>query len=164
MSGISEEFYSGFSLQFFVDSLLCNKAACRQKFNRRNKVKKILVFIFSGLASYGQAFPLNEIYTSLDIKSFDSSLMQKMSEDQRYLPQIDLPKPNISNESILIESDYWKYEFKFFKETESGIHICFIDKAKWGSYDTQTPMIIRKYGDKYVAIKAVTDVCEDFEK
>ncbi|WP_221887280.1 hypothetical protein, partial [Vibrio cholerae] len=63
MSGISEEFYSGFSLQFFVDSLLCNKAACRQKFNRRNKVKKILVFIFSGLASYGQAFPLNEIYT-----------------------------------------------------------------------------------------------------
>lgn len=164
MSGISEEFYSGFSLQFFVDSLLCNKAACRQKFNRRNKVKKILVFIFSGLASYGQAFPLNEIYTSFDIKSFDSSLMQKMSEDQRYLPQIDLPKPNISNESILIESDYWKYEFKFFKETESGIHICFIDKAKWGSYDTQTPMIIRKYGDKYVAIKAVTDVCEDFEK
>lgn len=164
MSGISEEFYSGFSLQFFVDSLLCNKAACRQKFNRRNKVKKILVFIFSGLASYGQAFPLNEIYTSLDIKSFDSSLMQKMSEDQRYLPQIDLPKPNISNESILIESDYWKYEFKFFKETESGIHICFIDKAKWGSYDTQTPMIIRKYGEKYVAIKAVTDVCEDFEK
>ncbi|EPE2278657.1 hypothetical protein [Vibrio cholerae] len=127
-------------------------------------MKKILVFIFSGLASYGQAFPLNEIYTSLDIKSFDSSLMQKMSEDQRYLPQIDLPKPNISNESILIESDYWKYEFKFFKETESGIHICFIDKAKWGSYDTQTPMIIRKYGDKYVAIKAVTDVCEDFEK
>lgn len=164
MSGISEECYSGFSLQFFVDSLLCNKAACRQKFNRRNKVKKILVFIFSGLASYGQAFPLNEIYTSLDIKSFDSSLMQKMSEDQRYLPQIDLPKPNISNESILIESDYWKYEFKFFKETESGIHICFIDKAKWGSYDTQTPMIIRKYGEKYVAIKAVTDVCEDFEK
>ncbi|EOX3406106.1 hypothetical protein [Vibrio cholerae] len=127
-------------------------------------MKKILVFIFSGLASYGQAFPLNEIYTSLDIKSFDSSLMQKMSEDQRYLPQIDLPKPNISNESILIESDYWKYEFKFFKETESGIHICFIDKAKWGSYDTQTPMIIRKYGEKYVAIKAVTDVCEDFEK
>ncbi|EPO2918270.1 hypothetical protein ACT7SZ_001497 [Vibrio cholerae] len=127
-------------------------------------MKKILVFIFSGLASYVQAFPLNEIYTSLDIKSFDSSLMQKMSEDQRYLPQIDLPKPNISNESILIESDYWKYEFKFFKETESGIHICFIDKAKWGSYDTQTPMIIRKYGDKYVAIKAVTDVCEDFEK
>lgn len=164
MSGIREEFYSGFSLQFFVDTLLCNKAACRQKFNKRNKVKKILVFIFSGLASYGQAFPLNEIYTSLDIKSFDSSLMQKMSDDQRYLPQIDLPKPNISNESILIESDYWKYEFKFFKETESGIHICFIDKAKWGSYDTQTPMIIRKYGDKYVAIKAVTDVCEDFEK
>lgn len=127
-------------------------------------MKKILVFIFSGLASYGQAFPLNEIYTSLDIKSFDSSLMQKMSEDQRHLPQIDLPKPNISNESILIESDYWKYEFKFFKETESGIHICFIDKAKWGSYDTQTPMIIRKYGEIYVAIKAVTDVCEDFEK
>ncbi|EJL6282496.1 hypothetical protein NMR31_003498 [Vibrio cholerae] len=90
--------------------------------------------------------------------------MQKLSEEQRYFPQIDLPKPDMSNESILIESDYWKYEFKFFKETGVGIHVCFIDKAKWGSYDTQTPMIIRKYGNEYVAIKAITDVCEDFAK
>ncbi|WP_337912508.1 hypothetical protein [Vibrio cholerae] len=127
-------------------------------------MKKILVFIFSGLVSYAHAFPLNEIYNSLDITSFNSSLMQKLSEEQRYFPQIDLPKPDMSNESILIESDDWKYEFKFFKETGVGIHVCFIDKAKWGSYDTQTPMIIRKYGNEYVAIKAITDVCEDFAK
>ncbi|HFG2084542.1 TPA: hypothetical protein ACGF35_003198, partial [Vibrio cholerae] len=60
-------------------------------------MKKILVFIFSGLVSYAHAFPLNEIYNSLDITSFNSSLMQKLSEEQRYFPQIDLPKPDMSN-------------------------------------------------------------------
>lgn len=127
-------------------------------------MKKSLVFLFCIITFYAHAFSSNEIYKSLDITSFNSSLMQKISENQRYFPQLDLPKPKISNESILIESDYWKYEIKFLKETSSGIHICFIDKAKWGSYDTQTPMIIRKYANEYVAIKMVSDVCEDFAK
>ncbi|MBY8297715.1 hypothetical protein KW538_02340 [Vibrio fluvialis] len=90
--------------------------------------------------------------------------MQKAARGQKHFSDLKISNPVISKDTILIESEYWKYEMQFVKEDDSGIHVCFVDKAKWGTYDTQTPMIIRKYADEYVAIKMNSDVCEDFAK
>lgn len=125
--------------------------------------KLLLVFLWGGTYC-AQAFPTNEVYAHLDITSFNSSLVQKAAQGQKHFSDLKIPNPVISKDTILIESEYWKYEMQFVKEDDSGIHVCFVDKAKWGSYDAQTPMIIRKYADDYVAIKMNSDVCEDFAK
>ncbi|GAB1041553.1 MAG: hypothetical protein SLagBPW_42630 [Shewanella algae] len=134
------------------------------RFNQGDKMKKLLIVFLWGGTYCAQAFPTNEVYAYLDITSFSSSLIQKAAQGQKHFSDLNIPIPVMSKDKILIESEYWKYEMQFVKEDESGIHVCFIDKAKWGSYDAQTPMIIRKYADEYVAIKVNSDVCEDFAK
>lgn len=49
------------------------------------------------------------------------------------------------------------------RENKLDIHVCFLDVSKDGAYDTQGPIIIRKYGQEYVAISSKTDVCESYK-
>jgi len=124
------------------------------------------VFILVGVLSTfnSNAVPVEEIYKQLDITSFNSSLFQKSIGGAKHFSQLDLPEPSFQDNSFLIESEYWKYEMKLLKVDERGIHSCFLDKALWGTYDSQSPLLIRKYGNDYVAIDLDTDICKKFAK
>ncbi|EKO3791282.1 hypothetical protein HAR83_000649 [Vibrio metschnikovii] len=88
----------------------------------------------------------------------------KADDETRFPDFKQLPKPIINDSEIIIEDEYWLYSIKLVKEKNQDLYICFLDKSKESSYYTQAPMIIRKYGNDYVAIKAVANVCEDFAK
>ena len=135
-------------------------------FDYKGSYVKNLVLMFVGLLSAfnSNAFPVEEIYNQLDITSFNSSLFQKSTGGEKHFSQLDLPEPSFKDNSFLIESEYWKYEIKLLKVDESGIHACFLDKALWGTYNAQSPLLIRKYGNYYVAIDLDTDICKKFAK
>lgn len=111
------------------------------------------------------AADLNDIYKHLDITSFNSSLRPMQTDNERFLPEFShLPSPIIKKNEIKIEDEYWLYSIKVMRENKLDIHVCFLDVSKDGTYDTQEPIIIRKYGQEYVAISSKTDVCEPYKK
>tara|TARA_R110001606_G_scaffold291263_1_gene439110 strand:- start:108 stop:494 length:387 start_codon:yes stop_codon:yes gene_type:complete len=128
-------------------------------------MKRFFVFFCVFISGFCSAYPMKDIYENLDVSSFPSSLMQKIQGDKNKFSDLKLlPKPVFKESEFIIESDYWLYKITIFKENRRGIHICFLDHAKQSSYDAQKPMVIRKYGERYVAIRLYSDVCEIFAR
>ncbi|AZL86115.1 hypothetical protein EIJ81_02015 [Aliivibrio salmonicida] len=76
-----------------------------------------------------------------------------------------LPTPIFSEKNILLDDDYWTYSLTVIKaSSDNDYYVCFKDKAKMGTYDSQKPMIIRKYERYYVAISSSSNVCDDYAK
>ncbi|WP_236781473.1 hypothetical protein [Aliivibrio fischeri] len=122
-------------------------------------VISLLAIIFSSLSF---AYPMDDIYKTLDITSFSSSLMPKRMENEKHFSELNLPKPVITDSSILIESETWHYQLNIVGKDEHNLHVCFIDKALKGSYNAQSSMILRKYGNEYVAISMRSNACDNF--
>ncbi|AWY01649.1 hypothetical protein A8139_18020 [Marinomonas primoryensis] len=128
-------------------------------------MKKNIIFLMIIFSSLCLANPMEDIYKNLDITSFPSSLMpMTQGNKDRFSELKQVPKPVIKNSVITIEDESWLYEITFVKENRHGIHICFLDHARKSSYDAQKPMVIRKYGERYVAIRLYSDVCEEFAR
>ena len=109
----------------------------------------MIVFLFIGLqfscfATAQSTEKLTEIYNSLDITTFRSSLLPKRSGEQSKLPEFEnLPKPRIENDSIILENDMWYYNFQLKKENKKGYYFCFIDKANMGTYSKEKSLLLR---------------------
>jgi hypothetical protein len=118
--------------------------------------------------SLAYSYPMDDIYKNLDITSFNSSLKPKIAHNERVFSDFkDFPSPVISDDKITINNDDWIYELKVVREVgkdHKNYHVCFIDKAKHGTYNAQSPMLIRKYSDYYVAINVRSNACEKFAK
>ena len=129
-------------------------------------MKDILAgLIFTLLSISSWATDLNDIYEHLDITSFNSSLRpMQISDEDTFSDFKQLPQPIISNKKIIIEDDYWLLSLEIIKENDQDIHVCFVDKAKEGTYDAQYPLVLRSYGKRYVAIAQKSNVCESFAR
>ena len=124
----------------------------------------LLMYVFSCSVS---AFPMKDIYNNLDITSFNSSLMPLRKGEERTFKDFNkkLPIPIFSEKNILLDDDYWTYSLTVIKaSSDNDYYVCFKDKAKMGTYDSQKPMIIRKYERYYVAISSSSNVCDDYAK
>jgi len=137
-----------------------------------------LVGIFTSFL-YGQSYPMKDIFESLDVTSFNSSIRPKINgvdkeiklsklnflkegeEDGEIYPA---SKVEITNDTITIEDEFWFYKIKAMKKNGDDYHICFTDKAKQGTYDAQYPLVLRKYGDLYVVINVYSDVCKKWAR
>ena len=122
------------------------------------------MYVFSCSVS---AFPMKDIYNNLDITSFNSSLMPLRKGEERTFKDFNkkLPIPIFSEKNILLDDDYWTYSLTVIKaSSDNDYYVCFKDKAKMGTYDSQKPMIIRKYERYYVAISSSSNVCDDYAK
>ncbi|SIO92527.1 hypothetical protein [Vibrio spartinae] len=126
------------------------------------KIRLFIVLIISANSCW--AYSSKDIYEHLDITSFNSSLIPKISNDEKYFSDFKSFSPTITNSKINIESEHWNYTINIVKENKKGIYVCFTDKAKEGSYDSQFPMIIRKYANDYVAIQRRSNVCDEYSK
>lgn len=122
-------------------------------------VTGLLAIIFSSLSF---ASPTDDIYKTLDITLFSSSLMPKRMGNEKHFSELNQPKPVITDSSILIESETWHYQLNIVGKDEHNLHVCFIDKALKGSYNAQSSMILRKYGNEYVAISMRSNACDNF--
>ena len=137
-----------------------------------------LVGIFTSFL-YGQNYPMKDIFESLDVTSFNSSIRPKIngvdkeiklsklnflkaSEEDREIYQAS--KVEITNDTITIEDEFWFYKIKVMEKDGNNYHICFTDKAKQGTYDVQDPFVLRKYGDLYVVIGLNSDVCKKWAR
>jgi hypothetical protein len=110
---------------------------------------------------------MKDIYNNLDITSFNSSLMPLRKGEERTFKDFNkkLPIPIFSEKNILLDDDYWTYSLTVIKaSSDNDYYVCFKDKAKMGTYDSQKPMIIRKYERYYVAISSSSNVCDDYAK
>lgn len=87
------------------------------------------------------------------------------SNNETYLPEFDqLPPPVFTENEIQLEDEYWLYSIKLLKTKDDSLQVCFLDKAKQGNYHTQTPLVLRQYGERLVAIALKSDVCESYVK
>ena len=103
------------------------------------------MYVFSCSVS---AFPMKDIYNNLDITSFNSSLMPLRKGEERTFKDFNkkLPIPIFSEKNILLDDDYWTYSLTVIKaSSDNDYYVCFKDKAKMGTYDSQKPMIIRDH-------------------
>ncbi len=139
--------------------------------NNSRKIKvmaKFFTFVMIFLSTRSFGFPMQELYEKLDITSFNSSLMPKIERKNRHeyktFKDINQPATTITEDEIIIDSEYWKYSLKVIKSKGSDFYVCFTDKAKVGSYDAQSPLVIRKYNDIYMATARETAVCEEYAR
>ncbi len=127
---------------------------------------RITTLILILLSKSAFAFPMQELYEKLDIASFDSSLMPMMESANEYRTFKDLNQSatSITQDKIVIDSVDWTYSISVLKKKGQDLYVCFSDKSKVGSYDTQSPLLIRKYKDIYVAIAQQTTVCDEYAR
>lgn len=128
-------------------------------------MKKLTILFSICISSICTAFPIEDIYKNLDITTFNSSFLRKIPNGKTSFEDISsIPKPVFKDSSIIMEREEWIYTIQVFKENKRGFHICFTDQAKIGNYNSQQPMIIRAYDDKYVATRLYSDVCEKYAR
>ncbi|MFB9134266.1 hypothetical protein ACFSJQ_05905 [Vibrio olivae] len=129
-------------------------------------MNKFIYFFMFFLSFKAWAYPMQELYEKLDITSFNSSLMPMIDSKYEYknFKDINQLATSITEDEIIIDSEYWKYSLKVIKVKGSDFYVCFSDKAKMGSYDAQSPMVLRKYNDIYMATARRTAVCEEYAR
>ncbi|QMV14190.1 hypothetical protein Vspart_01442 [Vibrio spartinae] len=127
-------------------------------------MKCIISFLLFMVSYSCWSYPMKDIYNHLDVTSFNSSLMPMRVGNEKHFSDFELLKAKINDNNITIDDDSWTYSITVLKKNKMGFYACFVDKAKQGSYNTQFPLILRKYGNDYVAIAMRTDVCESFAK
>ena len=129
-------------------------------------MNKIISFLMFFLSFKALSYPMQELYEQLDITSFNSSLMPMIDSKHEYTKFKDINQlaTSITEDEIIIDSEYWKYSLKVIKAKGSDFYVCFSDKAKVGSYDAQSPLVIRKYNDIYIATARRTAVCEEYAR
>ncbi|MDO6705825.1 hypothetical protein [Photobacterium sp. 1_MG-2023] len=104
---------------------------------------------------------LKDVYENLDITTFRSSLMPKRIGNENRFPEFEsIPKPVYSEKMIVMESEYWYYALTLTKENHLGYHFCFVDKSTLGTYFSTSSLLLRKYGNRYVALNFEIDACE----
>lgn len=101
------------------------------------------------------------VIENFDLSTISSSLHQRMKAgNQSFFHDLQMSPSSIKPSNIIFESDDWFYEIKI-KSIEDingdgfkDIAICFIDKAKKGSYNSLQPILLTRYhnNDALVAL------------
>jgi hypothetical protein len=89
---------------------------------------------------------------------------KRLGNETRFSEMKSLQSPRIEGSTIIVENDSWLYAIEVIKEDKYGIHICFYDHAYQGSYDAQYPILIRKYGERYVALYLKSHICKEIAR
>lgn len=88
---------------------------------------------------------------NLDLASFRNSLGPRRTPTQRTFAALGITPTSTSGHSVVFEEDDWTYRIKILRRGDingdglEDLEICFTDKAKEGSYDTQQAMLATRY-------------------
>ncbi|GGF12573.1 hypothetical protein [Pseudoalteromonas gelatinilytica] len=115
---------------------------------------------------------MKAIYEKLNLSTFRNSTGPSRNKNDKYFSDLGLLLTKIGENSITVETENWTYSITvldvrdFTKDDIIDIEICFNDKAKFGTYNAQQPILISqlsKNGD-YVALKFEVDGCTEYAK
>ncbi|AGV19810.1 hypothetical protein J4H39_20230 [Vibrio alginolyticus] len=117
-----------------------------------NRLLITLAVIWSGLTS---AASMTDIYELLDFTSFPNSLNPKSIEERHFSDfqgEFKLAVPKITKDEIVIDDDHWYYKIELMEIKGDNVYLCFHDKSKVGTYDSVQPIVVRRYGNDFVAL------------
>jgi hypothetical protein len=85
-----------------------------------------------------------------DIRTIRSSFAQKMTASQSHFSDLGMT-PTITKNAIIFDSEDWVHSFEILKRADingdslEDVLVCFVDKAKVGTYNTQKPLLLTRY-------------------
>ena len=115
---------------------------------------------------------LKAIYEKLNLSTFRNSTGPSRDKGDKYFSDLELPLTQISENSLTVETEDWTYSITvlnvrdFTKDGITDLEICFKDKAKFGTYNTQQPLLISQFSKNsdYIALKFEVDGCAEYAK
>lgn len=110
-----------------------------------------------GLVSFGtHANIMHNIYNSIDLTSFPNSLIPRVTNNEKHFSDFKdgskLPNPEFTSDSFIMEDDSWFYKYKLIEQVGDDFYLCVWDQAKQSRYNAIYPIVIRKYGNDFVAL------------
>ncbi len=120
--------------------------------------KLALLCLYSGLtlANPTGEVLMQDIYDHLDFTSYPNSMNPKTGNNETHFSdfkgEFKLPSPVITENQIVIEDEDWLYSVKYLDEYKNDIYLCVFSQSKTATYLAQSPIVVRKYGEDYVAL------------
>jgi len=115
---------------------------------------------------------LKLIYEKLNLSTFRNSTGPSRDKGDKYFSDLNLPLSKVTDNSLIVETEDWIYTITilkvkdFTKDGVTDIAVCFNDKAKFATYNSQQPILITqlKENSDYVALKFEVDGCSEYAK
>ena len=109
---------------------------------------------------------------NFDLASIRSSFGNRRTPAKRTLADFDMAPTVAADELLEFDDPHWYYGIKvlrrgdFNKDGIEDLEICFVDRAKEGSYYSQQPLLVTRYSATTyaVAINFEVDGCEQFAR
>lgn len=106
---------------------------------------------------------------SLDLSTIRSSLGPRRSISQRTFATLGIVPTLIRPDQVVMDSDDWYYELRVLRRADingdglEDLDVCFIDRAKGGTYSSQQSLLVTRYSASAYAVALKYDVfgCED---
>lgn len=127
-----------------------------------------------GAKSFIPATPPAFLVTYLDLASFRNSLGPRRNAGDHTFADLNISPTKVSATEVVFDSPDWYYSVRIIGRGDfngdgiEDLEVCFVDRAKEGSYDTQDPLILSRYNAEGYMIALNfsaqnTDTCESIK-
>lgn len=132
----------------------------------------ILVFNQAFAGNKLSEIEMEVIYKKLNLSTFRNSTGPSRNKGDRYFSDLNLPLTKVNENSLIVETEDWVYSITalnirdFNKDGVIDVEICFNDRAKFGTYNAQQPILISQLSKNsdYIALKFEVDGCKEYAK
>lgn len=115
---------------------------------------------------------LEQILEEFDLASIRSSFGPRRDAQHRTFKSFQLKTRMLDANTMILEDDSFSYRLQLLSRRDinrdgvEDLEICFSEKAKMGSYDTQKPILVTKYAATgfAIALEYEVDGCEKFTR
>ncbi len=109
---------------------------------------------------------------NLDLTTFRNSLGPRRIESVKTFETLGILPTRVRHDEVILEDDDWFYSLRILRRDDingdglEDIEVCFTDRAKVGSYNSQQSILVTRYSasSNAVALKFEVDGCESFAK
>lgn len=106
----------------------------------------------------------------LDLATFRNSLGPRRTAVNRTFTTLGIAPSFVSETTVVLEDDDWYYSLEILRRTDinrdgiEDLEVCFVDRAKQGTYATQHPILLTRYAASgyVVALQFEVDGCERY--
>lgn len=127
----------------------------------------------SGLVShFSTTNVLEQVLAEFDLASIRSSFGPRRDAQHRTFQSFQLKTSMLDAKTMILEDDSFTYRLQLVSRRDinrdgiEDLEICFSEKAKMGTYDTQKPILLTKYAATgyAIALEYEVDGCEKFAR
>jgi hypothetical protein len=132
---------------------------------RRLHQALLTAVLFAGPASAADLtsyFPVRGaaqfLVANFDLASIRSSFGPKRTLEQRTFASLKLVPTKVTQDEVEFDGADWLYSLKVLRRGDlnrdgiEDLEVCFVDKAKGASYDSQQALLVTRYSDSSLAV------------